>query len=341
MTPAGRPAGDRAPRAAAAERAARSRRVPSSPRRADLSLVTASPGHDQRKGDNARSSARARPLAAEGVVAPHFFPGLLGWAWPNGAEQVDRRVRATAGRDLRILSTARHHQTWRGSAVPDEGAGAIRRIVRNAMLNQTHAQQLLGRDMIDRDGTRIGEITQVFVDDRTGEPTWVTVKTGWFGLSESFVPLNKVQWSDDRVQAAYDTGTVKDAPRFATDQPLSARDEDMLHAHYGLSDPAARLPQQSPSGDAAGPLGATEGDVRAVLPGSRGRMRRYEPPTESVAGAVADRPLVCRQCGAFIAPDLLARHDAFHATVDGPPGSDTRRDVDVEPEPFVRASTIR
>ena len=33
----------------------------------------------------------------------------------------------------------------------------------------------------------------MFVDDRTGEPTWVIVNTGWFGLSQSFVPLNKVQ----------------------------------------------------------------------------------------------------------------------------------------------------
>ena len=121
------------------------------------------------------------------------------------------------------------------------------------MINEEHADQLLGRDMLDREGNRIGEITQVFVDDRTGEPTWVTVKTGWFGLSQSFVPLNKVQWAGEQVRAAYDTATVKDSPRFATDEPLTALDEDTLHAHYGLADPATGPHRQSAFGDTAAP----------------------------------------------------------------------------------------
>ena len=48
------------------------------------------------------------------------------------------------------------------------------------MLNEEHARLLRGRHMLDRDGNPIGEISEVFVDERTGEPTWVTVKTGWF-----------------------------------------------------------------------------------------------------------------------------------------------------------------
>ena len=36
------------------------------------------------------------------------------------------------------------------------------------MINQEHTQQLVGRDLLDRDGHRIGQITQVYVDDRTG-----------------------------------------------------------------------------------------------------------------------------------------------------------------------------
>jgi hypothetical protein len=67
------------------------------------------------------------------------------------------------------------------------------------------------------------------------------------------VPLNKVQWAGDQVRAAYDTATVKDALRFATDEPLTALDEDTLHAHYGLADPATGPHRQSAFGDTAAP----------------------------------------------------------------------------------------
>src|SRR6478609_1932709 len=116
------------------------------------------------------------------------------------------------------------------------------------MINEEHADQLLGRDMLDREGNRIGQITHVFVDDRTGEPTWVTVKTGWFGLSQSFVPLNKVQWAGEQVQA-----------------------EDTLHAHYGLSDAATQPPRQPRPGDPdTGPLNGTPANAQPVVAGSRG-----------------------------------------------------------------------
>lgn len=208
------------------------------------------------------------------------------------------------------------------------------------MLNEGHAEQLLGRDMVDRDGDRIGEIGQVFVDDRTGEPTWVTVKTGWFGLSQSFVPLNEVQWNDDHVQAGYDTTTIKDAPRFATDRPLAPEDEDMLYAHYGLSDTAARLPGQR--GQATGQFEETGAQVGSVPAGSRGRLRRYEASVDPLAGGTADLrgATVCQRCGAYVAPKLMAEHDAFHATI-APPAGYARHDVDIEPSMVTPASSTR
>ena len=194
------------------------------------------------------------------------------------------------------------------------------------MINEEHADQLLGRDMLDREGNRIGEITQVFVDDRTGEPTWVTVKTGWFGLSQSFVPLNKVQWAGEQVQAAYDTATVKDAPRFATDEPLTAQDEDTLHTHYGLADPATGPHQHSASGDTAAPGAAF---APTVPTGSRGRLRRYNADRRVAERADIGAATVCAQCGAYVARDMLDLHDTFHASVARPPGSYARHDVEV------------
>lgn len=200
------------------------------------------------------------------------------------------------------------------------------------MINEEHADQLMGRDMLDQEGIRIGEITQVFIDDRTGEPTWVTVKTGWFGLSQSFVPLNKVQWAGEQVRAAYDTATVKDAPRFATDEPLTVQDEDTLHTHYGLSDAATQLPRQPRPGDPdTDPHDVTTGNAQAFVAGSRGRLRRYEPPTQrSVAGPTAlGGAAVCERCGGYIAAGMRTVHDTFHDRVAQPTGSYARHDIQI------------
>ncbi len=201
------------------------------------------------------------------------------------------------------------------------------------MINEEHTRQLLGRDMLDRDEDRIGEITGVFVDDRTGEPTWVTVKTGWFGMSQSFVPLNKVRWSGNQVRAAYDTDTVKDAPRFAPDQPLTARDEDALYAHYGLS--ATSAAGDSQPREAPGSLDIATEDTRTVPAGSRGRLRRYDASTGRFVAAGTDMgdTRVCGRCGAYVAPDMLDRHDTFHDAVTRAPGNYARHDVEITEHP--------
>ena len=44
-------------------------------------------------------------------------------------------------------------------------------------------------DVISTSGDKIGSFGQIYVDDETGEPTFVTVNTGLFGLKQSFVPF--------------------------------------------------------------------------------------------------------------------------------------------------------
>ena len=38
------------------------------------------------------------------------------------------------------------------------------------------------------DGDSIGKVGEVYFDNETGEPNWVTVKTGWFGTSRVVRP---------------------------------------------------------------------------------------------------------------------------------------------------------
>jgi uncharacterized protein (TIGR02271 family) len=90
------------------------------------------------------------------------------------------------------------------------------------------------RTLVDRDGTRIGPIHAIYLDDRTGEPEWALVTTGLFGTKASFVPLAQATQTDDDVRVPYDKQLVKDAPRIDPDQHLSEAQERQLWRHYGL-----------------------------------------------------------------------------------------------------------
>lgn len=105
------------------------------------------------------------------------------------------------------------------------------------MLAKEHIDDLLQRNgnVLTTDGDKIGSIGQVYADDENGQPTWVTAKTGLFGTSESFVPLEGARVVGDDVVVPYTKDQVKDAPRVDTDGHLEPTEENRLYGHYGLS----------------------------------------------------------------------------------------------------------
>ena len=105
------------------------------------------------------------------------------------------------------------------------------------MLAKEHIDELLQRNgnVLTSDGDKIGSIGQVYADDDNGQPTWVTAKTGLFGTSESFVPLEGARVEGGDILVPYTKDQVKDAPRVDTDAHLEPSEEDRLYAHYGLS----------------------------------------------------------------------------------------------------------
>ena len=92
-----------------------------------------------------------------------------------------------------------------------------------------------GGDVRTTSGDKIGSIGQIYVDDSTGEPSWVTVRTGFFGMSESFVPLEGATDNGKDIMVNHDKDTVKDAPRIDADRQLSPDEEETLYVHYGMT----------------------------------------------------------------------------------------------------------
>ena len=92
----------------------------------------------------------------------------------------------------------------------------------------------IGRDAYDADAERVGEIADIYYDDATGRPEWVTVKTGLFGMKQTFVPIHGSQpFGDGDLQLAFDKDQMKDAPRVDPEGHLSPDEERALWAHYG------------------------------------------------------------------------------------------------------------
>ena len=81
------------------------------------------------------------------------------------------------------------------------------------MFNETDIDRLRGATAYDRNGEKIGNVGEVYLDDQTGQPMWITVNTGFFGMNTSFVPLEGSTFeADDRLVVAHDKDVVKDAP---------------------------------------------------------------------------------------------------------------------------------
>jgi uncharacterized protein (TIGR02271 family) len=104
------------------------------------------------------------------------------------------------------------------------------------MITTQDVNRIIGTNAVDSDGSKLGKIGQVYLDDQTGRPEWATVSTGLFGTQESFVPLAEAEISGDSLRVPYDKARVKDAPRVDAEQGhLSADQEAELYRYYGVT----------------------------------------------------------------------------------------------------------
>ena len=102
------------------------------------------------------------------------------------------------------------------------------------MIGTDTISRVIGQDVYDESGQKIGSASEVYLDDETGQPEWVTVRTGLFGTKESFVPIRDADLTDDGVRVTVSKERVKDAPKIDTDGHLSPEEEQELYRYYGL-----------------------------------------------------------------------------------------------------------
>ncbi|MCZ2827676.1 YsnF/AvaK domain-containing protein [Modestobacter sp. VKM Ac-2986] len=83
----------------------------------------------------------------------------------------------------------------------------------------------------------MGTITTVFLDDVTGQPTWVGLTSGQHAAPQSdevpvIAPVTGSELSDGRLRLTVSADAVQSAPRIAQPDRLTPAEETMLREHY-------------------------------------------------------------------------------------------------------------
>jgi stress response protein YsnF len=96
---------------------------------------------------------------------------------------------------------------------------------------------VIGATADDRNGRPVGTITTVFLDDVTGEPTWVGLTSGLHAAPQPddvplIAPVTGSALSDGRLRLTVSADAVQSAPRIAQPDRLTPAEETTLREHY-------------------------------------------------------------------------------------------------------------
>ena len=111
----------------------------------------------------------------------------------------------------------------------------------------------------DNAGDKLGSVKEIFVDDKSGQPTFVEVNHGLFGMNSSLVPMRGHKFDGENLNLAFSKDRVKDAPDFDADQALTPEQQNEIYRHYGLDN----VEDTTRYGDTAGDRSAS--DDRSTL----------------------------------------------------------------------------
>lgn len=122
------------------------------------------------------------------------------------------------------------------------------------MLDRDSVLGSRGANLVGEDGTKIGTIEDIYLDEETDQPEWAAVNTGFFGSRSTFVPLSDASIQGDDLMVPYSKDQVKGAPNMDADGELSQQEEAELYSYYGLDYTEGRSDTGLPEGQS--------GDVR-------------------------------------------------------------------------------
>lgn len=100
------------------------------------------------------------------------------------------------------------------------------------VITQEQINGLYDAEVVTDDEDNLGGVQGVFLDDATGEPSWVSVRTGWFGTRQSLIPLAEADITGDWIQVPFTREMIREAPQVDSEGHLSEEEQDQLVRYY-------------------------------------------------------------------------------------------------------------
>lgn len=165
------------------------------------------------------------------------------------------------------------------------------------MANEHQLKELFDATAFDNEGEKLGSVKEIFVDDNTGDPTFVEVSHGLFGMSSSLVPLRGASFDAGELKLAFVKDRIKDAPDLDSDRNLTSEQQEELYRHYGVADAPgiAGFHHDEPHDEAHdeahdGPAGVGAAGADAEAGGKHAVVEEKAPSREADPSAAATEP---------------------------------------------------
>lgn len=100
------------------------------------------------------------------------------------------------------------------------------------MTTTDELQNMEGQSAVDVNGAKLGKIGQIYLDDQTGQPLWVTITTGMPGTKQSFAPLYGSRSDGGDLHLAVTKDMVTGAPGIGADGHIEDSENQALYTYY-------------------------------------------------------------------------------------------------------------
>ncbi|GAA3323089.1 MULTISPECIES: PRC-barrel domain-containing protein [Paeniglutamicibacter] len=84
---------------------------------------------------------------------------------------------------------------------------------------------------------KIGTLGNIFMDVRTGDADFVTVRLGLFGAEELLVSLRGAVITDGHLQVRFSKDVIRHAPKVDPASVLDDAEKSLLDGYYSVMDP--------------------------------------------------------------------------------------------------------
>lgn len=160
------------------------------------------------------------------------------------------------------------------------------------MTDSNRIEDLANATAYDVDGDKIGGVQDVYINDTTGQPDFVSVSHGLFGTGDSIVPLRGHSLKDGELHLAFSKDRIKDAPDLDENGHLTNADQEAFYRHYGLESVEERTTYETGAAG-AGAAGAGAAGAAATDADANGKHRADAAAnTDAAPAAAADGEMI-------------------------------------------------